>query len=569
MKTELKNIPFLLKCGFMKKTLFIHLILTILFIPACSLNVQAEPDIFIRVNQLGFLPEDFKTAVILSNLNLAGNDAAIINNASNDEIYSCSIGKSLGVYGNFKYSYEIDFSPVKTSGDYYIEISNKKSLSFSIKKNIYNGLADTLLQFFRVQRCGYTDPYLHKVCHIADASSLIENKKVINKTYDITGGWHDAGDYVKFLNTTAYATYMLLFSYDFDPAKFGFDKNKNNVADVLEEAKIGLDWLLRCNIDGKKLITQVQDMRDHDVGWRMPEDDQLGFDRPAFIGVGKNLIGIYSAALALGGRIWRDVMNYKEFSDKCLQTAEKYYAIKDRVPDVDSTGTGMYIDKNFEGKLSLGAIELYMLTGKQKYLEDSKIFADSAGSDFWWSWGDINSLAHYRISNYDFRFSEYLKKNLEEFNRRKNNNLFGKGTELSWGTNNTLLGISLQNILWKRLTHDSRFDSVSVYQRDYILGRNPWGVSFISNVGKVCTKNFHHQIGKIKGRLPGGFSAGPATKKFLEGYKIIYEDKDKYSRFQTDADYYRDDTNDYLTNEPTITGNATAIFVFGSLYNNN
>jgi endoglucanase len=569
MKKELRNVSGLLKSVCMYKAFFIHLIIMLLFIPGCTLNVQAEPDIFIRVTQLGFLPEDLKTAIVLSNVNLEGKKAELVNAISNDEVYNCTIDKNFGVYGNFKYSYEIDFSSITASGNYYIVLSNKKSLKFSIGKNIFNGLADTLLQFFRVQRCGYTDPLLHKVCHIADASSLVENKKVINKTYDITGGWHDAGDYVKFLNTTAYATYMLLFSYDFDPVKFGFDKNKNNVADVLEEAKIGLDWLLRCNIDGKKLITQVQDLRDHDVGWRMPEDDQLGFDRPAYVGVGKNLIGIYSAALALGGKIWRDVMNYKEFSDKCLQTAEKFYAIKEHVPDIDSTGTGMYIDKNFEGKLSLGAIELYMSTGKQKYLEDAKTYADSAGSDFWWSWGDINSLAHYRISKYDFRFSEYLKKNLEEFNRKKNNNLFGKGTELSWGTNNTLLGISLQNILWKRLTHNSRFDSVSVYQRDYILGRNPWGISFISNVGKVCTKNFHHQIGKIKGQLPGGFSAGPATKKFLENYKIIYSENDKYSRFQTDADYYRDDTNDYLTNEPTITGNATAIFVFGSLSNNN
>ena len=67
------------------------------------------------------------------------------------------------------------------------------------------------------------------------------------------------------------------------------------------------------------------------------------------------------------------------------------------------------------------------------------------------------------------------------FNKYKDNNLFGKGTDISWGTNVTLLGVTLQNILYKKLTNDNTFDSVAVFQRDFILGRNPWGVSFISN----------------------------------------------------------------------------------------
>lgn len=545
------------------------LITLLLLLPACSLNVQAGTDIFIRVNQLGFLPNDIKTAIILSNVNLDNKKAKLIATRTNNEAEKFEIGSNRGMYGNFKYSYEIDFTKYSQIGNYFFEVNGVKSLSFAIKNNVYNGLADSLLEFFRVQRCGYTDPLLHKVCHIADATSIIEDSNKINKTFDVTGGWHDAGDYVKFLNTTAYATYLLIFAYDFDPVKFGFDKNKNNIPDVLEEAKIGLDWLLRCNVDDKKLITQVQDLRDHDVGWRMPEDDPLGFDRPAFIGIGKNLIGIYSATLAIAGRIWRDKLNYKEFSAKCLSTAEKFYSIRNNVPDVDSSGSGMYIDNHFEGKLSLAAVELYVTTGKQKYLDEAKVYADLAGSDFWWSWGNINSISHFRIAQFDIRFADYIKKNLEEFNRKKNDNLFGKGTELSWGTNNTLLGITLQNILWKRLTKNSDFDTVSVLQRDFILGRNPWGISFIAGAGKNFVKNFHHQIAKIKGRLPGGFAAGPATKKFLKDYKIVYGQKDKYALFQTDDDYYRDDWMDYITNEPTITGNATAIFVFGSLSDNN
>ena len=544
------------------KILIYFCVLTLL--PGCTAKLQAEPEIYIRFNQVGYNSADVKTAVILSESNLEGSTISLINSKSGEKVYSSPLSNNRGAYGNFPFTYQIDFSALRSDGEYYFQYAQQKTFSFKISKDVFNGLADSLLQFFKVQRCGYTDPYMHKVCHISDATSLIEGKKSVNKTVDVTGGWHDAGDYVKFLNTTAFSTYMLLFSYDFDPAKFAFDTNKNGTPDILEEAKIGLDWMLRAYFDKNKLITQVQDLRDHDTGWRMPEEDQLGFDRPAYVGMGKNLIGIYAATMALASRIWKDKLHYQEYSDQCIKAAENIYSIRERVADVDSSGSGQYLDKNFEGKMALGASELYIATMKSSYLNDAIAYADSANSDYWWSWGNINVLAHYRLSKYMPRFSLYIKNNLAAFNNNKNSNLFGKGADVSWGTNVTLLGISLQNILYKRLTRDNQYDSLATIQRDFILGRNSWGVSFIAKAGKNYTADFHHQIGEIKGRLPGGFAAGPAKKDFIDKYKLNYSKRDKYAKFQTNDDYYRDDKVDYITNEPTITGNATAIFVFGN-----
>ena len=537
----------------------------VLLLPSCQLNLQAEPEIFIRFNQLGFLPQDLKTVVVLSNHNLQGKDISILSYPKNESVFKTSFGNSLGIYGSFNFSYIIDFSSFSSKGEYYFQFAQQKSPSFKINENIFNGIADSLLEFFKVQRCGYTSPLMHGICHISDAGSLIENKKDVAKKVDVTGGWHDAGDYIKIMNTTAFSTYMLLFSYDFNPKKFSFDKNKNNVPDILEEAKVGLDWMLRAYYEKNKMVTQVQDLRDHDVGWRMPEDDPVGFDRPAYVGMGKNLIGIYSATMALASRIWKDKLNTPDFASKCLNAAQDLYSIYKQVKDVDSSGSGVYLDKSYEGKMALGAIELYLSTNKNSYLNDATIFADSARADFWWSWGNVNSLAHYRLAKYIPRYADYISKNLAEFNRKKNDNLFGKGVELSWGTNVTLLGITLQNILYKKIVSDSKYDSVSVFARDFILGRNSWGISFLTDFGKNRTKNLHHQISFLKGKLPGGFAAGPATKIFVEKSKIAFDKPDKYSRFQTNDSYYRDDRMDYITNEPTITGNATAIFVFGNL----
>lgn len=547
--------------------LYIYLSILLVLSTNCNVNLKAETEIYFRLNQVGFLTDENKTAIILSNTNLEGLKIEVKNIRTNQNAYSQVLKNNLGQYGNFKFTYSFDFTTVTQTGEFLLEAGNRQSFPFAISSNVNKGIAELLLDFFKIQRCGYTSPELHNVCHIADATSIVDGKRTLQQSIDLTGGWHDAGDYVKFLNTTAYSTYILLFAYEFNPQKFGFDRDRNGSPDILEEAKIGLDWMIRAAYKNDKFITQVQDLRDHDVGWRMPEDDPLAFDRPGFVGIGKNLIGIYSATMAIASRIWRDKFQYNEFADKCLQLAEKYYSIRNRVPDVDSSGTGMYLDNSFEGKMALGAVELFLTNKKTNYLNDAKVYADSAGSDFWWSWGNINSIAHYRLAMFDTKYKDFIKNSLEHFSKNMQNNLFGLGTTLSWGTNHTLLGITFLNILWSRLSNDKSYNSLATLQKDFILGRNPWGISFIFNVGKNFAKNFHHQVSFIKGKLNGGFAAGPATKEFLKNYNITYENPDKYAKFQTNDMFYRDDRVDYITNEPTIAANATAIFVFGNLVN--
>ncbi len=530
----------------------------------CGNGVAPQGDFVIRLNQVGYLPDDIKSGIILSTVPLENLKLEIIGLKNAHKKFYPKYYNTGFKHGRYSYTYKFDFSGLKESGKYIISAGEITSYTFEIGENVYRKLTESLLDFFKVQRCGYTDPLLHGVCHIADATAIYDGKDTFNIKMDLTGGWHDAGDYIKFLNTTAYSTYLLLFAYEFAPDKFGFDRNNNNVADILEEAKVGLDWLLRCRY-GNKLVTQVQDLRDHDVGWRMPEDDPLTFDRPAFVGIGKNLIGIYSATLALASRIWRNKLNYPNFADTCLITATKYYKLKDSVPDIDSSGSGMYIDKNYEGKLSLAAVELYLSTRMSSYLNEAISFADSAGRDYWWSWGDINAFAHYRLAHFQSRSVDYLKTSLNSFRDFSRTNLFELGIPLSWGTNHTLLGIALIDILYRKLTGDRQYDTLMAAQKDFVLGKNPWGISFIYGFGSKFTTNFHHQISYFKGKLPGGFAAGPVEKKIVDDFKIPYNGSDRLAEHQSSEFYYRDEKEDYITNEPTISSNAVAIFVYGNL----
>lgn len=524
--------------------------------PSCS-----GSEIYFRFNQIGFYPSELKSVIIISNVELKGEKFIILQNS--EQIISGLIPSSKGKYGNFSFSYEIWFSELTEPGEYKISVGGIKSDKFEVHDNLYKNLADSLLQFFKVQRCGYTNPLQHDICHIYDATSLILGNDTLNIHKDVTGGWHDAGDYVKFFNTTAYSTYLLLFAYEFDKGKFSYDKNKNWVPDILEEAKVGLDWLKRCEYEDK-FITQVQTLQDHEVGWRLPEDDILLNNRPAFIGAGKNLTGIYCAVMSLASRIWREDVKYPEFADECLKSAEKYYSNFNNVPNIDSSGSGMYLDNTYTGKMALGAVELYITTNNNKYLNDALMFADSAKSDYWWGWGNINSLAHYKIAKYNKNYVSYIKNNLEAFNTTRKTNIFGEGVKHIWGTNLTLAGIVLQNILYKKITGSSEYDSLASIQKDYLLGRNPWGVSFFTGFGSEYSKNLHHQISFLKKKnLAGGFAAGPVQRTIHEQYKIPSDTADCFSKFQTSEILYYDKTEDYITNEPTISANATAIFIFG------
>ena len=540
----------------------VHMPLILLFILTFCFTAggQSNSSVFIRMNQAGFLPQDIKSAVIFSKKKFKNENYSILN--SKGKIISKGMMQKSGFsINNFSYCRTIDFSGISEPGDYRLRIKGAKDYYFRVNNYIYSGIRDSLMLFFQVQRCGPTDPLLHEPCHMSDATSVPGFSE--NSIVDVTGGWHDAGDYLKFLSTAAYTTYMLIFSYEFDPDKFGFDNDNNGVPDILEEARIGIDWLLRCHLRNDLLITQVQDLRDHDQKWRLPENDLLGFDRPGFTGIGKNIIGIYSAALAIASRIWSTRFYDYDFAAQCLETAEGTFSAYKTAPDIDTIASGVYRDISFAGKLALGAAELYTATKDSSYLKLAKVYADSAGSDFWWSWGDINSLVHYRLTTLGEDYSDYILNNIRHFNLKKDSSLFSEGTDFTWGSVNTILGTALQVILYKRLSGNNGFDSLLIFQRDYVLGRNPWGISFVHGIGKTYPVRLHSQIGFLNnGYLPGAISSGPASLQILEKYSIN-RSSGWYDRFNSGRIRYFDDYNDYITNEPTIAGNATGLFVFG------
>ncbi|WP_290662824.1 glycoside hydrolase family 9 protein [Ignavibacterium sp.] len=539
------------------KRFFPVIILSLLFY---SCNPQLNETLFIRLTQIGFLPDDHKSAIVISKKPFE--DEVFFIKTSSDEltIFTDSIKLlPFKLNSQFNYSALIEFSDLKQSGEYFIEFQKFKSTSFRIDNALFNSVRDSLSLFFKVQRCGPTNPLLHGICHLQDATKVIGNSDSV--AVDLTGGWHDAGDYIKFLYTTAFTTYMLLFSFEFTPEKFSFDLDNDAVPDILQEARIGIDFLLRCNFSEDAFISQVQDDNDHKVGWRLPEKDTLTFNRPAFVKMNKSQVGIYSAALAIASSIWKERFYDNEFSDRCLNAAKKIFEMRNLTEDY-SDNEKYYKQNEYRSKLTLAALELFKSTGNAKYLQIALGYGKGVAENNWWSWGDFNALVFYKLAEYDPEYIAKLRSILNYYQNNSNSNLFGESHPHNWGTTHSLAGVVLSSILYKRFTGSNEFDQLASVNRDYILGRNPWGISFIYNIGKKFPQRIHHQIAFFNdGYIPGAMVAGPVPDSLF--IKHNFSINSDYLKEFSYSSVYSDDYDNYLTNEPTISSNATSLFIFG------
>src|SRR5205085_5302572 len=187
-----------------------------------------------------------------------------------------------GSWGEFDHHAELDFSSLNPEGTYIIDVGGTRSHQFKISHTVNAELPDQLLDFMRQQRCGY-NPYVDAVCHGFDGRTAFGPE--LPGTYiNATGGWHDAGDQLKYLLTASNATAQMLLAYQLTkhPRAFADEFNNlgqpgaNGIADVLDEALWGLIWMLRLHPAPDQLYHQVADDRDH-KGFRLPQNETVDY----------------------------------------------------------------------------------------------------------------------------------------------------------------------------------------------------------------------------------------------------------------------------------------------------
>ena len=253
----------------------------LLLLTLAGVEVSAQ-QAHIRVNQAGYLPEDHKIAIAFANQRLAGEftvkdavSSAVVHRGQIESVEAPGWGSA------FSHYHKLDFSAVTSAGRYVIEIGRPRTVSRELAVGPYPGFHEDLLHFMRQQRCGY-NPFLDAACHRLDGRSFyapFPDESFV----DASGGWHDAGDQLKYLITASNASARMMLAYELQKAKFGDfvdalgrANRPNGVPDVLDEVRWGLDWIHKLHPKPGQLFHQVADDRDH-RGFKIPNEDNADY----------------------------------------------------------------------------------------------------------------------------------------------------------------------------------------------------------------------------------------------------------------------------------------------------
>jgi Predicted xylanase/chitin deacetylase len=587
----------------------INIILLFVFV-LCTGYSQSS---WLRVNQVGYLEDDVKVAVWISKGNNVVREFHVVDSRTKEIVFrgAGSDVRNTGKQPAFESSARLNFTALKTPGTYLVRVGDTESVPFRIGNDVYAGAADIPLKYMRQQRCGY-NPFLKDSCHVHDAISVGDPEgKRDGQYFNTTGGWHDASDYLQYVTTSANAVYQMLFAYSQHPEAFGdeYDANghegANGIPDILDEAKWGLDWLVKMNPDADTYFNQLADDRDH-VGFTLPNEQKVdygwgaGKQRPVYFvsptpqGLFKyknrstgmaSTLGKYASSFSLGAKLL--AAYYPEFSGMLIQKAKDAYRKGAENPGVSQTAPGgapyFYEEDNWADDMQLAAAEMYNTFGQKEYLAQAVAYgrlepvtpwmgADSARHYQWYPFVNLGNY-HVAVQNNDSRaqreFIRNMRTGLQRVKDRAKDDAFMNGIPFIWCSNNLTVGFITQGRLYHEITGDDSFLEIETAMRDWLLGCNPWGTSMIvgypshgdTPVDPHSAFTHLHQI-----PVTGGIVDGPIYHSIFSSLRGIYlANEDEYADFQSDQVVYHDDYADYSTNEPTMDGTASLTYYFGYL----
>lgn len=567
---------------------------------------NANSSSWIRINLLGYQPESIKVAVWATKGTANPTSFDIVDKATGKTVYTSNKVKGFGKYGPFTESARLTFTDFKTPGRYYIRANGVLSPEIIINKDVYKNTADFALRYMSQQRCGF-NPYLKASCHTHDG--FVVNGKAgglkDSTHFDAVGGWHDASDYLQYSTTTANATYHLLMAYRDFPKAFTDQKlasgldGKNGLADVLDEARWGLDWLLKMHPKPQIMFNQLADDRDHS-SMRIPkEDDQYGkgFERPLYFIDGNpqqrgkfmndtkgtsSTAAKFASAFALGSNLYQGVdKNYANTLAEKSKTSYQYALKKKGVTQTVSVKSPyIYAEENWVDDMTL-ALAKVNFGNKAKALDSSFFYAqqepitpwminDTANHYQWYPFINIGQyeLAKQSVGDRKRALINNYKQGITHVWNRAKNNAFYRGVPFIWCSNNLTVAFTMQAMWYKQLSGDASFSELEQANFDWLLGANPWGTSMIYGLPSWGdTPTDPHSAFTHLGNYPidGGLVDGPVYTSIYKNLIGIQLTKpDAYAEFQSDLAVYHDDYGDYSTNEPTMDGTASLVYLLAA-----
>lgn len=530
------------------------------------------------VDDIGYRPADPKVAFVSGSV-ASADSFVVVNTKTSSSAYRHKINISKRkdpATGERVHS--LNFTEFDEPGTYRISIpgTSYQSVEFQIAGDVYNKVVKKTAESFYYQRCGTEvdigTQWSHAACHLDDAVFYSDP----GKHMDVTGGWHDAGDYGKFSVNTSVSLAFLLYLYDdkpnaFSDGQFDIPQNSNGIPDLLDQSKWALDWLMKMQRSDGAVYHKVQKKKW--TGEYLPQNDP---DTRYIYEVSSTATGDFAAVTALGSRLFKSVD--PEFSSQLTEASQKAWSFLAQHPDMVPEGGfknpegvkgGEYGDHKDSDERLWAAVELYRLTGADKYhkyfLNNYRSLGGPRSPSV--SWKNVGELAYYSYldipqSKYNGQAFQFISQKLttyaDKLVRRISQNGYRmvlKKNEYYWGSNAVALGYAFDLVQAYELTDGKLYREAALDQLHYILGRNPFGRTFVTGVGDRPVQHPYHQfsIEKDGPPVPGMVVGGPNSKNHLHD-----EPLSKYP-----AKNYEDNEKNYMVNETAINYTAPLVYLSG------
>lgn len=533
-------------------------------------EIKAFEGIDINIDQIGYFPDSTKTVVFRGTD--VGKTFNVVNADSGEVVFTGDITGEKENKTAEETDYYGDFSAVKQEGRYYIESEDKqKSYEFNISSNVYKDAFNDSFRMLYLQRCGCDisqetgGKFAHPACHTGKA--LIYGDES-SPAIDVTGGWHDAGDYGRYVVPGAKAAADLILAYECNPSAFSDNQNtkdsNNGIPDVIDEARYELDWMLKMQ-DSKSGGVYHKVTGENFAGMVMPDKvtDQL-YLSPISITATEDFAGV----MALASRVYKDFD--KDFSDRCKNAAIKAYdyvegqSTRESFKNPEGISTGEYPDEKYRDERFWAACELYKITGNSKYHDAIK---DQITKEFkkGFGWADMGYYGSYSYLTLDKSLRDEAT-----YNKVKEDFIFNADTivrisqsdgyfvsikeNYCWGSNGAVANDAMALLLANSINPDDKYVSTAQNLLHYILGENALSTCYLTGYGTVSPLHTHHRPSMAMNEsMPGMLVGGPDSNLEDPCAKILLKD-------MPNAKCYIDNAQSFSCNEVTIYWNSPLVF---------
>lgn len=454
----------------------------------------------IRLNTVGYVP---RSAKIVS-IGVPCEQFTVVRSVDGKEVYSGKIGPPVTNRDTGESLYLADFSDLTEPGKYRLEVEGVgTSPTFAIASDVYHEPFRLATRAMYLWRCGIAvhgehqgDVFSHEACHTNDA--YLDHVTGEHAQRDGTGGWHDAGDYNKYVVNAGVTVGSMLQAWErfgANLAQFDLDlpESSNQVPDFLDEVRWELTWLLKMQADDGRVYHKLSTL--NFGGFIPPEDEET--DR-FFTPWSSAATADFVAMMAMAARIYKPYD--AEFSDKCLVAAKRSYAFLTENPDdhrADLSGfhTGAYQTRDRDDRL-WAAAEMWETTGESACLKDFQQRARDVTPKIAsiWDWGEVANLGMftYLLSKRPGRDAELvalirrdLVSDADGIVRAAQSHGYGRplGTVYYWGANGTVARQTMNLTMANLVQPKAEYLATSLDALNHLLGRNVYGRSFVTGLG--------------------------------------------------------------------------------------